>query len=307
MNYVFGYGRVSTKAQVKLSPRDDDSLDVQSRLCKEWYEKEVQHGRLADTQYHAFYSDPDVSASKRLFERPSGKLLHTHVKHGDWIIASSLDRLFRDTIDGLESCDYFSRIGAKLYTLDFGCHNVSTPQGRLIFSLITANAEYQRRETARKTQVFLKDRSDRDLPYGNTRPIGWKKVKRLECGRVVTTLAPFEEERDVGRLVCRWAESGMSQRLIILRLMKEGIRRFTPKKGHWFWRDLIRLMHATKAGFPQQAIGEHGSYWRVKERFLDENSPAHELRALWQKRRDDALQDRSLPDLSQQPHESVPA
>jgi len=307
MNYVFGYGRVSTKAQVKLSPRDDDSLDVQERLCKEWFEREVQHGRLAGMKYHTFYSDPDVPASKRLFERPSGKLLLSHVRANDWIIASSLDRLFRDTVDGLESCDYFTRIGAKLYTLDFGAHNVSSPQGRLIFSMITANAEYQRRETARKTHVFLKDRSDRDLPYGNTRPIGWQKVKRIECGRMVTTLKPFEEEREVGRMVCLWADGGMSQKQIVLKLMREGFRRFTKKKGHWFWRDLIRLMYATRAGFPQQAIGEHGSYWRVKERFLDANSPAHELRARWQKKRDDALQAQSLLDLSQQQHEQAPA
>ena len=141
---VIGYIRVSTDEQ-----RDHGhSLTVQERALASWA---ALHGHTLVR----IVRDEGVSASRPLDRREGGAAVLAALRDGEvrGVVVTRLDRLFRDTLDGLM---FFSDARASGWAV----HSVSelidssTPGGRLTLSIQLATAAYERDlAVARSTEV----------------------------------------------------------------------------------------------------------------------------------------------------------
>src|SRR5215472_11649617 len=105
---VFGYCRVSTDRQV-----DGTSIDEQKRRIR-------GAAAMLGTAEPTIFSDEGVSGSIPLGNRPQGELLLVGLQPGDTVIASKLDRVFRDATDALIQARAFGEAGVDLILLDLG-------------------------------------------------------------------------------------------------------------------------------------------------------------------------------------------
>lgn len=156
-----------TKIYVRYSPRparegeaeriaaaeDAETLKLQIDVCE----------RLAVMQQlkvDEIIRDPETSARKeRLFDREGGSRLKD-LPRGSHIICAKLDRMFRNTADGLTTAEYFKDRGVKLHFADQGNCTIdtSTGTGEFIFTILLANTSLEPRLTADRTSRGMKHR-----------------------------------------------------------------------------------------------------------------------------------------------------
>lgn len=94
---VHGYIRVSTSRQA-----EGESLEAQQRKLNAWCD-------MHDERLAKGHADEGVSGSTRLGERKGGGALLTSLKIGDTIVATKLDRLFRSSVDALQTVHELQR------------------------------------------------------------------------------------------------------------------------------------------------------------------------------------------------------
>ena len=116
---LYGYARVSTKAQ---------KLDVQL-------------DKLGEAGCDRIFSDV-LSGAKRT--RPGLDELLGVIGEGDTLVVHRLDRLARSTIDLLNIASHLNDVGANLRSLSDPWADTTTPQGRLILSIMGSLAEFER-------------------------------------------------------------------------------------------------------------------------------------------------------------------
>lgn len=122
----YGYARVSTINQ-----------DLESQLQT-----------LKKEGCEVIYKDKFTGTSK---DRPQFKKLLKELKPGDTLVVTKLDRFARSTIDGIQTIkDLFER-GIKVHVLNMGMIE-DTPTGRLIFTVMSAFAEFERDMIVERTQ-----------------------------------------------------------------------------------------------------------------------------------------------------------
>jgi len=120
--------------------------------------------------------DPETSARKtRLFEREGGSKLQFLPK-GSHVICMRLDRMFRSTVDGLQTVEFFQKKGIILHFADqSGCTlDLSTGEGRFMFTMLLSAAEFEPHRTADRTSKGMKHRqkngqrmtSKQTVPFG---------------------------------------------------------------------------------------------------------------------------------------------
>jgi putative DNA-invertase from lambdoid prophage Rac len=193
---VYGYVRVSTVMQAE----DGESLDVQRRKIEG---RTLELGKKLDHIY-----DDTVSGSKPLEKRSQGKELLRAVKSGDTIIASKLDRMFRSASDALRVIEAFRRRKISLYLLDVGGDCTGDGIAKLVVTILSAVAEFERFRTRERILEVVADRRKRGLPFGGVRPpFGFKVGRR---GR----LQPALKEQRAIRLIKRLRAKGLSLREI---------------------------------------------------------------------------------------------
>lgn len=215
---LISYIRVSTDEQA----RGGHSLDVQDRNI-------TTAARLHGYRITKLIPDEGVSASRPLEKRRGGAqllaMLRTNRARG--VIVTRLDRLFRDTLDGLQ----FFR---EAVDNDWVVHSVSelvdtsTPHGRLSLSIMLATAQFERdmasvRNLDVARSLRRNGRAWGHIPYGFIRdatgnlrrcPVAWparEMIVRLRQQQGVTWPGICKALRDHGvtspggRRV--WAES----------------------------------------------------------------------------------------------------
>lgn len=116
---LYGYARVSTKGQ-KLG---------------------VQLDALRDAGCERVFTDK-LSGAKRA--RPGLTELLGVIGEGDTLVVHRLDRLARSTIDLLNIAVRLNEVGADLRSLSDPWADTTTPQGRLILSIMGSLAEFER-------------------------------------------------------------------------------------------------------------------------------------------------------------------
>lgn len=121
---IYGYERVSSKGQGLYGT----SLESQKNEL-------MKAGASADT----IYSDVFTGVTA---DRPMLNELIKVVKEGDIVVVTKLDRLARNTTEGISIVDAIVSKGASLNILNMGVFN-NTPTGRLTRTIFLAFAEYE--------------------------------------------------------------------------------------------------------------------------------------------------------------------
>ena len=151
-NYIFGYARVSTEQQ-----NLDRQLDALRRYrCDVIYNEKM-------------------TGTKR--DRPKLTKLLDRMTEGDTVVIESLSRLGRSTKDLTE---LFQNKGVHLVSLKEAI-NTGTSTGKLLFTLMSAIAQFERDVIADRTREGLKSTRARGRTGGRpkTNPDSVKKAVKL--------------------------------------------------------------------------------------------------------------------------------
>lgn len=154
----YGYARVSTMHQ-----------DLQ-----------VQLKQLENENCNKIYSEKYTGTNKK---RPEFQKLIDMLQEGDTLVVTKLDRFARSTQDALEIIkDLFNR-NIKVHVLNMGIIE-NTPTGRLIFTIFSAFAEFERDMIVERTQegkMLAKQNPD----FREGRP---KKFSRQQINQALSLL-----------------------------------------------------------------------------------------------------------------------
>ena len=167
-NYIFGYARVSTEQQ-----NLDRQLDALRRYgCDVIYNEKM-------------------TGTKR--DRPELSKLLDRMTDGDTVVIESLSRLGRSTKDLIELTELFQSKGVHLVSLKESI-DTSTSTGKLLFTLMSAIAQFERDVIADRTREGLKSARARGRAGGRPRtdPAAVRKAVRL-YGTQEYTIKEIEE------------------------------------------------------------------------------------------------------------------
>ena len=129
-NFTFGYARVSTDAQ---------NLDRQLDALNNYGVDKIYNEKMTGT--------------KR--DRPELEKMLDRMTEGDTVVIESLSRLGRSTKDLIELVELFEERGVHLVSLKESI-DTSTSTGKLLFTLISAIAQFERDTIADRTREGLK-------------------------------------------------------------------------------------------------------------------------------------------------------
>ena len=154
-NYVFGYARVSTEAQ---------NLDRQLDALEKYGVDMIYNEKMSGTKKN----------------RPELTKLLDRITEGDTVVVESLSRLGRSTKDLIELTETFQSKGVNLVSLKEAI-DTNSPTGKLLFTLMSAIAQFERDVIADRTREGLKSARARGRTGGRPRadPEQVKKAVKL--------------------------------------------------------------------------------------------------------------------------------
>ena len=154
-NYVFGYARVSTEQQ---------NLDRQIDALKKYGCDMIYNEKMTGTKK----------------ERPELSKMLDRMTKGDTVVVESLSRLGRSTKDLIELVELFQSKGVHLVSLKESI-DTSTSTGKLLFTLMSAIAQFERDVIADRTREGLRSARARGRMGGRpkTNPDSIKKAIKL--------------------------------------------------------------------------------------------------------------------------------
>lgn len=203
------YARVSTDEQA-----GHDTIEAQLHACRE-------HCARSGWGVAAEFRDEGVSGTVPLDERPAGMRLLEAVGEGqfDRVVVHHLDRLARDVVECVRAFKTLRAMGAPVVSASEAWDD--TPQGRLIFTIFAAFAEFEN-GLIRQRMMAGHARGVREGSYfASTTPYGY-----LRDGR---GLKPDPDQAPVVRDIFTWAAVGrLKLREIAERLNGLGI----PSPSH---------------------------------------------------------------------------
>lgn len=128
-NYIFGYARVSTESQ---------NLDRQLDALEKYGVEMIYNEKMTGTKK----------------DRPELSKMLDRVTDGDTVVVESLSRLGRSTKDLIELMELFQSKGVHLVSLKENV-DTSTSTGKLLFTLMSAIAQFERDVIADRTREGL--------------------------------------------------------------------------------------------------------------------------------------------------------
>lgn len=204
------YTRVSPrkKDETKSTP---DSCEAQEFFCREQCER-------LDMRVPVVLSDPGESACKTfLFDRPSGsKLKDLAAEYGN-VMVYKLDRLFRDTIDGLEVMHSWSG-SVFLCTCDGRTYDTQNPDNEFFLTIELALDQREAALTRKRTKDICRFHRDSGLYMGGVVDYG----RMLDPNDSTRTL-PCAEEIDVMIRIAGYEARGFGQQAIADKLNLDGV------------------------------------------------------------------------------------
>jgi site-specific DNA recombinase len=215
---AFGYLRVSTMKQ-------DSSLEAQQPAIE-------QYCAARGLELRGFFIDEGVSGKVAFRERREGRECFAALAAGEakHLVVTRLDRLGRSVIDLYGTVMALRPMGVDVHFLDLAI-NVASPTGELIFGIMGAAAQFERRLIAERVQFGVDAKRARGEICGHV-PFGWDSV---ETGRQTAKGVPIRlqvdnpREQAVIRRMAAWRSAGDSFHAIARRLNGEGVR---TKRGH---------------------------------------------------------------------------
>ena len=154
-NYIFGYARVST---------EQPNLDRQRDALKKYGVDMIYNEKMTGTKHN----------------RPELAKMLDRMTEGDTVVIESLSRLGRSTKDLIELTELFEEKGVHLVSLKEQI-DTSTSTGKLLFTLMSAIAQFERDVIADRTREGLRSARARGSIGGRPKanPDELKKAVKL--------------------------------------------------------------------------------------------------------------------------------
>lgn len=130
---IYGYARVSTRKQAN----DGNSLQAQCEEIKARYE----NAEVVEEQYTGTSTD-----------RPIFNELVEQLKKGDTLVVTKLDRLARNTVEGIQVVESLFAKGVAVHVLNVGLLE-NTTMGKFFLTTLLAVAEMERSTIIERTQT----------------------------------------------------------------------------------------------------------------------------------------------------------
>jgi site-specific DNA recombinase len=211
---AIGYVRVSTEDQAK----EGVSLDNQKSKVEEYCQ-------LKDLELSEIVEDAGISAKN--LKRPGVQkvLRMARKKKIDAIVVYKLDRIFRSTVDALETTKMFDKWGVSFHSIEETLDTQSA-MGRFFFTLTAALAEMERRISGERTKAALSHKRSRNEKTGGDVPYGYDLIP-------AGILIKNDDEQRVIKTICRLNMDGYSLRKICRELEQAG---HLTKRGNAIWQ-----------------------------------------------------------------------
>jgi len=212
-----GYVRVSTESQ----QREGMSIEAQGAHIRRYCEMR----ELGDPEMYVDVISGSVPIMKRPMGRElSGEIQMRRIRH---LVSAKLDRLFRDTIDCLQTVMPWSKIGVSLHVLDFAGQTIdtSTSMGKMMLTIAAGFAELERNRISERTKAVLDYKRSKGEWVGGSIPYGYSLA---DDG---VHLEPNPKEQEIIEFVYQLREGGCSYHHISAVLESEG---FVNRRGNRF-------------------------------------------------------------------------
>ena len=165
---VLGYARVSTQ---------DQRLDGQIEALKAAGASKVYQEKVSGVRA----------------DRPQLAKLMASLKTGDIVIVTKLDRLGRSTRELLDLIERIGKAGASFRSLGDPLWDTSSPQGRLLSTLLAAIAEFERELIRERTGEGRRRAMDAGVKFGRKRKLSdyqrAEAIKRRDAGETLASIA----------------------------------------------------------------------------------------------------------------------
>ena len=126
-------------------------------------------------------------------DRPQLAKLMARLKSGDVVMVTKLDRLGRSTRELLDLLDRISKAGAVFRSLGDPLWDTSTPQGRLLSTLLAAIAEFERDLIRERTGEGRKRAMANGVKFGRKPKLSpyqrAEALRRRAAGETLTAIA----------------------------------------------------------------------------------------------------------------------
>jgi site-specific DNA recombinase len=220
-----GYVRVSTDDQAK----EGVSLDNQKSKINAYCE-------LKDLQLREVIEDAGISAKNLRREGVQKVLRLARRKEIDAVVVYKLDRIFRSTIDALETTKAFEKWGVSFHSIEETL-NTRSAMGKFFFTLTAALAEMEIRLIGERTKAALAYKRSNNEKTGGDIPYGYDLTAQ-------GLLTKNDDEQRVIRIIRKLHGQGFSLRRICSELEREGHK---TKRGNAVWHPET-IAHIIKRG-----------------------------------------------------------
>lgn len=120
-----------------------------------------------------------ISGTVQAMQRPQFKnLVENKLEHGDKLVVLKLDRLGRDSIDVKQTVQLLQNKGIKVVSLDLGEVDLTSPEGALMFNILSAFSEFERMRIVERTQEGLSRAKAAGIKLG--RPANPETFKKIQ-------------------------------------------------------------------------------------------------------------------------------
>lgn len=161
---IHAYLRISTTRKQS----EAGGIAVQQREVEEL-------ARLLGGSVAAVYSDVGVSGGIPLGRRPQGKRMLAALQAGDVVVASGLDRLFRNSTDALVTFDAFAAKGVGIRTLDLPGDPTRGGADRMMATVKAAMAHRQLEDAGAATRAAMDELKAKGRYQGGNPPFGFRR------------------------------------------------------------------------------------------------------------------------------------
>ncbi|MDK0901559.1 recombinase family protein [Clostridium perfringens] len=177
MSKIYGYCRVSTKKQLI----DGYGLEVQEKeILEKYHNSEI---------YKEQYTGTTI-------ERPILNELIGFLENGDTLVVTKLDRLARNTVEGIEIVQKLFNKGVSVHVLNIGLLE-NTSMGKFFLTTLLAVAEMERNTILERTQAG-KEVARTKEGYKEGRPSKYRKEQLDHAIELLETHSYSQVEKITG-------------------------------------------------------------------------------------------------------------
>lgn len=161
-----------------------------ARVSSDAQELEAQREQLAAAGCQRIFSEKISGASLR---RPELERMLDHIRSGDALTVTRLDRLARSTRDLLSIAERLNDVGAGLRSLCEPWADTTSPAGRMVMTVFAGIAEFERSLIVDRTREGRKRAQAQGVRFGPKEKLSQERIEHASRligeGQAVTEVA----------------------------------------------------------------------------------------------------------------------